>query len=50
MKKYKIDLIQLEQNIISKKTFLCLGLDTDKDKIPKHLLNSQDPVLILINH
>ena len=44
MKKYKMDLIQLEQNIISKKTFLCLGLDTDIDKIPKHLLNSQDPV------
>ena len=39
MKKYKMDLIQLEQNIISKKTFLCLGLDTDIDKIPKHLLN-----------
>ena len=43
MKKYKMDLNQLEQNIISKKTFLCLGLDTDIDKIPKHLLNSQDP-------
>ena len=39
-----MDLNQLEQNIISKKTFLCLGLDTDIDKIPKHLLNSQDPV------
>ena len=39
-----MDSIQLEQNIISKKTFLCLGLDTDIDKIPKHLLNSQDPV------
>ena len=44
MKKYKMDLNQLEQNIISKKTFLCLGLDTDINKIPKHLLNSQDPV------
>jgi len=44
MKKYKMNFIQLEQNIISKKTFLCLGLDTDIDKIPNHLLNSQDPV------
>ena len=39
MKKYKMDLIQLEENIILKKTFLCLGLDTDVKKIPKHLLN-----------
>ena len=39
-----MDLAQLEQNIISKKTFLCLGLDTDLNKIPKHLLNSEDPI------
>tara|TARA_B100001093_G_scaffold62179_1_gene52240 strand:- start:2468 stop:3262 length:795 start_codon:yes stop_codon:yes gene_type:complete len=34
----------LENNIKSKKSFLCLGLDTDVNKIPKHLLNSNDPV------
>ena len=39
-----MNLNKLEQNIISKKTFLCLGLDTDIDKIPKHLLSYDDPV------
>ena len=38
--KYKL----LEKNIKSKKSFLCLGLDTDINKIPKHLLKSNDPV------
>ena len=37
-------LSQLENNIKNKKSFLCLGLDTDIDKIPKHLLNNSDPV------
>jgi orotidine-5'-phosphate decarboxylase len=27
-----------------KKSFLCIGLDTDINKIPKHLLESNDPV------
>ncbi len=27
-----------------KKSFLCVGLDTDIDKIPKHLLSEPDPV------
>ena len=35
---------QLESNIKSKKSFLCLGLDTDIDKIPKYLLKHSDPV------
>ena len=35
---------QLERNIKSKKSFLCLGLDTDIDKIPKYLLKYSDPV------
>ena len=35
---------QLECNIKSKKSFLCLGLDTDIDKIPKHLFKYSDPV------
>ena len=28
----------------SKRTFLCIGLDTDLNKIPKHLLDYDDPV------
>lgn len=34
----------LVQQIQEKKTFLCVGLDTDLSKIPPHLLNGQDPV------
>lgn len=30
--------------IKSKKSFLCVGLDTDIKKIPQHLLNEEDPV------
>ncbi len=30
--------------IVSKKSFLCVGLDTDINKIPKHLLKYEDPV------
>ena len=37
-------LSELESNIKNKKSFLCLGLDTDINKIPKHLLDSSDPV------
>ena len=37
-------LSQLENNIKNKKSFLCLGLDSDIDKIPKHLLDNSDPV------
>ncbi len=35
---------QLTEQIISKKTYLCIGLDTDITKIPKHLLSADDPV------
>lgn len=35
---------QLIQQIKNKKSFLCVGLDTDLAKIPKHLLDSEDPV------
>ena len=38
--KYKL----LENNIKSKNSFLCLGLDTDINKIPKHFLSYDDPV------
>lgn len=35
---------ELVQQIRSKKSFLCVGLDTDLTKIPKHLLSMEDPV------
>lgn len=35
---------QLIQNIRSKKSFLCVGLDTDIKKIPQHLLSAEDPI------
>lgn len=34
----------LVNQIKSKKSFLCIGLDTDLNKIPKHLLELNDPV------
>ncbi len=34
---------QLITEIRSKKSLLCVGLDTDLTKIPKHLLNEEDP-------
>jgi len=35
---------QLVEQIFSKKSYLCVGLDTDVSKIPKHLLTSADPI------
>ncbi len=35
---------QLIAQIRLKKSFLCIGLDTDKDKIPPHLLKEEDPI------
>jgi len=35
---------QLFQQIQKKKSFLCIGLDTDIEKIPQHLLQLEDPV------
>jgi orotidine-5'-phosphate decarboxylase len=35
---------QLVQQIKKKKSFLCIGLDVDLNKIPKHLLNEDDPI------
>ncbi len=35
---------ELIQQIREKKSFLCVGLDTDLDKIPAHLLETEDPV------
>ncbi len=36
---------QLIDQIRKKRSYLCVGLDTDLDKIPKHLLKSSDPIL-----
>jgi len=35
---------KLIAQIRSKKSFLCVGLDTDIQKIPKHLLDQPDPI------
>lgn len=35
---------QLYQLIVKKKSFLCIGLDPDLDRIPKHLLETDDPI------
>ena len=34
----------LFKKILEKKSYLCIGLDTDLDKIPKHLLDEEDPI------
>ncbi len=45
-KKTKKDMNRQEliQQIREKKSFLCVGLDTDIKKIPQHLLNEEDPI------
>ena len=35
---------ELIEQIFTKKTFLCVGLDTDIKKIPEHLLKEEDPI------
>ena len=35
---------ELIQQIRTKKTFLCIGLDPDLKKIPEHLLQTEDPI------
>lgn len=35
---------ELNQRIEEKKSFLCVGLDPDLNKIPKHLLELEDPI------
>jgi orotidine-5'-phosphate decarboxylase len=35
---------ELVEQIRIKKSFLCVGLDTDISKIPAHLLNTEDPI------
>lgn len=35
---------ELVKQIHSKKSFLCVGLDPDTEKMPKHLLEEEDPI------
>ena len=35
---------ELFHQILQKKSFLCVGLDADYSRLPKHLLKSEDPV------
>ncbi|MDA3927862.1 MAG: orotidine-5'-phosphate decarboxylase, partial [Prolixibacteraceae bacterium] len=35
---------QLFEQVKKKRSFLCIGLDTDIQKLPKHLLDTSDPV------
>lgn len=35
---------ELTDEIFEKKSFLCVGLDTDLKKIPQHLLTEEDPI------
>lgn len=35
---------QLTEQIFKKKSFLCVGLDTDLKKMPQHLLERRDPI------
>lgn len=35
---------QLSDTLFKKRSFLCVGLDSDIDKIPRHLLDFEDPV------
>ncbi len=35
---------ELHKQILEKKSFLCIGLDVDLNKIPQHLLATEDPI------
>ena len=35
---------QLFEQIKAKRSFLCVGLDSDMNKIPRHLLAEEDPL------
>ena len=38
---------KLENQIKEKKSFLCIGLDIDLEKIPNHLKEKEDPIFSL---
>jgi orotidine-5'-phosphate decarboxylase len=44
IKQEKMTKQELYENIIRKQSFLCVGLDTDIEKIPPHLLAEEDPL------
>jgi orotidine-5'-phosphate decarboxylase len=35
---------ELVQQIFNRQSYLCVGLDTDLEKVPKHLLSAPDPI------
>ena len=35
--------LEIFQQILKKRSFLCVGLDTDANKIPSFLLKEKDP-------
>lgn len=39
-----MDRKQIVDEIMSKRTFLCVGLDSDIQKLPKHLLEKENPI------
>jgi orotidine-5'-phosphate decarboxylase len=41
---------ELTQNIFAKRTFLCVGLDVELEKIPSHLLKTADPIFEFNKH
>jgi orotidine-5'-phosphate decarboxylase len=43
-KKTRMTTQQLHEQILQKKSFLCVGLDPDLAKIPPHLLETEDPI------
>ena len=45
-----MNLENLENQIKFKKSFLCLGLDSDISKIPNHLLKEKDPIFSFNKH
>ena len=42
--------VELIEQIERKKSFLCIGLDADIAKLPKHLLKSEDPIFEFNKH
>lgn len=42
--KYNMTTQQLHEQILQKKSFLCVGLDPDLAKMPQHLLETEDPI------
>jgi orotidine-5'-phosphate decarboxylase len=44
LRKFFMTRQDLFQQIQAKKSYLCIGLDTDLSKIPKHLLDFEDPI------